>query len=160
MSVTNAQLENMLRQQNQDIANQAAAAGVPQIVKAYYSYTLYFASVASGANSTANTQIQSDSAFLVQALSFATFDLTTNGAITAPFSTIQITIQASGSTLFDQPIPITNAFGTGQFPFVMPTARLLPANSVVTGALVNVASTNAQRYYLTLHGKKLFNYNG
>src|SRR5574337_1204406 len=164
MSVPNTQMTAMLNQSSNQAAAAAAAAGVPQLVKNYYAYNLYFPTVNDGAQASANTQVQADAAFLVQAMSAWIWDLTDLVVvpITDAYTIIQITLQASGTTFFDQPIPISNAFGTGQFPFILPNARILPANSVVSGSLNNVASltpTNPQLYYLTLHGKKLFNYN-
>lgn len=149
MSRTSSQMRQQLSQQQQDIP-------VNRIVKAYYAYNLVFASIASAASASANVQIQSDSNFMVQALSFSCFDLVTNSQITAPYSTVQITVTSSGTTFFDQAIPILNAFGTAQLPFILPEARILTANSNVSGLINNVSSTNAQYYVLTLHGKKLF----
>ena len=148
MSVTNAQMTAMLAPQNQATKN---------LIKSYYTYDFIFASVASGANASAQIQIQSDSNFLVQAMSFFCWDLTANAQILAPYTTIQITLQSSGTTFYDQPVPIPNVFGTGQFPFILPEMRNLPPNSAVSASLVNVYSANAQYYALTLHGKKVFN---
>ena len=148
MSRPTIQMRQQLEQQNAPMVQQ---------IKTYYAYNLLFSSVANGATASANVQIQSDAAFLVQALSFFCYDLTTNAQITAPIT--QITLSGSGTTFFDQAIPILNAFGTAQLPFIMPEARLLPMNSNVNATLVNIVSTNSQYYMLTLHGKKVFKVN-
>jgi hypothetical protein len=140
-------MQRQIQQQGQDTT---------QYIKAYFGYDLLFSSIASGASLTVTTQIQTDADFLVQALSFFCYDLTTNGQITAPVSTIQLYDTGSTQTWFDQAIPLVNVFGTGQYPFMLPVPRLILAGSAFTGTLANVVSTNAQYYMLTFHGRKLY----
>jgi len=135
---------------------QTSGQSTEQYLKTFFTYNLLFASVASAATASASLQIQASSDFLIQALSFTCFDLTTHGAITAPQCTIQLTDTGSSATLFDQPIPITNVFGTGQFPFVLPVPKLMVANSSLTGSLVATYLANASYFVLSFHGRKIF----
>jgi hypothetical protein len=135
--------------QNQGQATQS-------FIKAYYCYNAEIDALASGGQGSDTVQIQADSDFLVQALSFFCVDDTTNGQITAPYTTIQVTDTGSGTTLFDQAIPILSAFGTAQLPFMLPVPRLFVANSVINVAITNVNSTNNQSYWFNFHGRKIF----
>jgi len=147
MSVPAAQMARQIQQQGQDTA---------QYIKSYFAYNLLFSSIASGSALTVTTQVQTDADFLVQALSFFCIDLTTYTVYAAPDSTVQLSDTGSTSTWFDQAIPISNVFGTGQYPFMLPVPRLVIAGSAFTGTVTNTHSTNAQYYMLTFHGRKLY----
>ena len=135
------------------LQNQGAAS--ENYIKTYFAYNMYFASIATTVTSTTSMQINADADFLVQEMSLFCYDLTTNAQITAPISTIQLT-ESNGTSFFDQAIHVLNCFGSAQLPFLLPVPRLLRSNSVLTGTLTNVVSTNAQRYMLTFHGRKIF----
>lgn len=147
-------MSRVANQVTQQIQQQGA--DTQKYIKAYYAYNIIVPTLATATNTTGTSQIQADADFLLQALSFYCLDLTTNGQIVAPNSTIQVTDTSNGTTLFDQAIPIVNAFGTAQLPFLMPVPRLFTANSLISIALNNVVSTNAQYYAFTFHGRKIF----
>lgn len=127
-----------------------------KFISVFYSYSMLFSAVASGATSNQNLQIQADSNFMITELSYFAFDTTTNAAPATFTSTIQLTDTGSGMTLFDRAIPITSVFGTAQLPFVMPISRVISANAVLTGTLNAGVLANATTIYLVFHGFKIY----
>lgn len=149
MSVPNSQMQADFSRQNRQADPNTVFA------KYYFGYSFVIASINSGATGSVNTQINGDADFLVQSLTFAVFDTTTNALVASPYSTIQIT-ESNGVTFWDQAQPLVNVAGTGQLQFILPEARLLSKNNNIQATIVNVSSTNAQKYYVTMNGKKLF----
>jgi len=147
MSRPTSQIRAQLAQQNQATRN---------ILSSYYAYSVIIPTIASTAPSSGTTQIQADADFMVQAMSAWVWDLTTNAVVAAPYATVQVSESGSGTTLFDQAVPINNAFGTAQLPFILPVPRLFVANSVISVAVTNVFSANADYFAFTFHGKKLY----
>jgi len=153
MSRTANQIQAQLGLQN----GQPGAVNIIQ--KNYYGYDFVFPTVASGASATASVQIQADANFFVQAMTYFCWDLTANAAIVPPYATAQITVQSSGTTFFDVPVPVSSFAGDGRLPFILPEARIIPMNALVVMALTNVVSANADFFQITMHGKKLFSSN-
>ena len=131
-----------------------------QYARSYFAYHVDFASIAPGASLTQNVVIQSDSHFLVHALTFTCFDLTTHGQITAPDSTIQITDTGSGTNLYDGAVELLNVVGTAQLPAILVPPRLFAPAANISVQITNVVSTNAQKYEIVFLGEKIFDYSG
>jgi hypothetical protein len=143
-----AQMTEQMQQARQEIEAKYAAQ--------YFAYSMLFSAVASAAPATSQMQIQADSHFMVISTSFFAFDTVTNAQDAAPLATIQLTNTGAGASIFDQALPIMATFGTASLPFILPTPRILVANSVLTGSLTNGTTTNPETFYLVFHGSKLF----
>jgi len=139
-----------------------AQSNVPQsnVAKYYFAYSFQLVGVASGATLTTNTQINADADFLVQAMTWIAYDLTGNQVVgpDVGMATLQIT-ESNGVTFYDQPQPIQSVCGSGELPFILPESRLLLKNNSLSAAVKNVYYANALSFYITMHGKKLFNMN-
>lgn len=120
-----------------------------------FTYTMIFTSVASLATATANLLIDAASDFLIVSQAVAAVDDVTTLAV-ASAALIQINDSGSSSNLFNAPIPLTNAFGTAQLPFLLPMPRLFSANSTITGTLNNKTTANATTFFLTFQGMKIW----
>lgn len=121
----------------------------------YFSYSMVFTSVASGANATAQLQIDASSDFLIVSTSFAAIDdVTTLDVSTDPL--LQLSDNASGSNLYNTPTAINNIFGTAQLPMLLPMPYLFAANATITGTLNAKTTTNATTYFLTFNGMKIW----
>lgn len=125
----------------------------------FYVYDVDFFSLAPGASDNGNIQIQADSDFKWERAAF--FASIAGGAQTLntlvmPLITLQMTDTGSGRNLFQTPIPITNVFGTGQLPFVLPLPRIFRARSSITFAVTNTSAATTYDLNLSLIGYKLF----
>lgn len=126
--------------------------------KDYFSYNITFNTIAASATSTGAANIQGDSDFWV----VRTTAVVTNAAGTtftsmaaAPF-TVEITDTASGRSLSDGPVALSNLFGTAQLPFDLPFAREFKASGQIQAKLQNSDAANAFIVRLTFHGFKVF----
>lgn len=123
-----------------------------------YSTPVALALAAAGSG-TSVIQIQADSAFEVQRLSFHAYVTGTPAtAITTPPITLQINDTGSGANLFDQPVPLfTVAYGGAGFgPFPVSSPRFFAPNSTVTLTLVNLDPAILYTVRVNLQGRKLF----
>lgn len=115
------------------------------------------AGIASGASAVDILQIQTDAAFMVQALVAFAYNTTTNVELASPVATVQITDTGSGTTFFDEAQFMRSVFGTASLPLILPTPRILSPGSSLNFAVTNVVSANAITYQFSLIGQKLFN---
>lgn len=126
--------------------------------KDYFSYNINFNTIAASATATGTTNIQGDSDFWVVRLTA----VVTNAAGTtftsmaaAPF-TVEITDTASGRSLSDGPVALSNLFGTAQLPFDLPFPREFKASGQIQAKLQNADAGNAYLVRLSFHGFKVF----
>lgn len=118
-------------------------------------------SLAASANASGTSfiQIQADSIFELQRLSFFAY---ISGApqtpITYPPITLQIADSASGANLFDTPVPLgAVAYGGAGFgPFPVSSPRFFAPNSTISLTFVNLNAASAYLVRLNLQGRKLF----
>lgn len=132
----------------------------PQRRQEYFAYsTGRLAAIAVGA--TVNTQIliQADADFLIEKLTYYA-DLAgvaqTSGARIVPNVTVLITASSSGVQIMNNPVPIPAMFGTGDLPFILPTPRLLGANSQLQIQLVSFEAAVTPLITLNFHGRKIY----
>lgn len=115
----------------------------------FFSYNLTFGALAAGASAQGRIQFQSNSDFVVTYLSAETLD--------TDLVTCQITDQGSGKTFFNQPTLVGLAFGTGGFPFLLPSPKVIEPSTNVTIDLTNVSSGTAMSgAYFMLAGGRIF----
>lgn len=129
------------------------------VYKDFFAYQENFSSIAAGASQTGNVNVQADSDFLLQKLTF--FADIGGGVQTAnskvlPLVNIQITDTGSGRQVFEQAIPIASIFGSGDLPFILPTPKLFAARSTITILISNFSAGTTYNIYATLIGQKIF----
>ena len=132
---------------------------VTQYSKDYFVYGVDFGVVAAGASANGNIQIQADSDFLWR---LSTYYVFINGAANQtessrviPAMTVQITDSGSGRQLFNQALPVSALFGTGELPYPVDPNRIFKARSNISFAVNNISAV-AYRLFLALHGEKIF----
>ena len=129
------------------------------IIKDFYVYEEDFTALTPGSSQTGNINIQADSDFRLQKLSY--FADVAGAAQTAntrviPLVTLQVTDSGSGRNLFENAVAVPSLFGTGELPFILPTPKLFAARSTIT---INVSNFDAALDYnlkLSFIGYKVF----
>jgi len=133
----------------------------------HYSANFLASVIGSGITSTVNTNIQSDSHFVVR---YINMTATTAGEVvavaTAPLL-VSFFDTGSGRTLFDVPQPVQNvcggvaaAAGMGNLPFIMPEPWLVRAGGTVQTTVVNSGTTTFISVRFSLIGFKVFKFGG
>lgn len=130
-----------------------------QVIKDPFTYTATFTGLAAGANSTVNVNIQADADFLIQALTFHANVANagqTESNFTYPLATVLLTDSGSGRQFMDSDVSIPAMFGNGQFPFVLPQAKLMSARSTLVCKVTNYDAAQTYNIRLNFIGVKLF----
>lgn len=130
-----------------------------EVIKDFFIYEEDFNAVASGTSQTGSINIQADSDFVVQKLTY--FSDVSGGAQTdssriIPLLSVQITDTGSGRNLMESAVPISNIFGTGQIPFILPQPKLFLARSSITISVDNFSNSTTYNLRLSLIGYKVF----
>ncbi len=141
--------------------NGQAAANSKYFAKDFFAYVIGpFASLAPAAQLPGNVTLDADSDFLWQ--KFNVFATTGNDGATfdsqvVPAITVTIKDTASGRDLMNGPIPLPALAGSGQLPFILPTAKIFQARGTISVNIVNVSDNATYTgIYLTFVGTKLF----
>jgi len=130
-----------------------------RINKDFYVYNENFDALVSGASSTGNINIQADSDFVLQKLTFfadISGNAQTNSDRVVPLCSIQITDSGSGRQLFEFATPVSSIFGTGELPFILPTPKLFPARSTITINVANFSDSTDYNLKFAFIGYKVF----
>lgn len=118
-----------------------------------------FVTLGAGATLTQNINIQADSDFCLQKLTFqadlAGVAQTASGVI-VPNVNVLITDSGSGRQLMNNVLPLTLIFGTGQIPFILPKPKWFAANSNVVIALTSFEAAVTPSIQLAFIGFKRF----
>jgi hypothetical protein len=143
----------------------------------FYIYEAAALGLAALANATDTIQIEADSNFILQKLTYHALgdddgaevvstlvtDPTTffTGGLTAqqriiPAVALQIVDTGSGRQLMQNPIPISSFFGTGELPFILPNPRLFMRNSTIQVAFTSFDAVNAYNIRLAFIGYKVY----
>jgi len=130
-----------------------------EVIKDFFIYEEDFSAIASGSSQTGSINIQADSDFVVQKLTFFS-DIAgavqTDSTRVIPLISLQITDTGSGRNLMESAIPVSNLFGTGQIPFILPQPKLFLARSSVTITVDNFSDSTTYNLRLSLIGYKVF----
>ncbi|MES9901027.1 MAG: hypothetical protein ABW148_18675 [Sedimenticola sp.] len=131
----------------------------PRVIKDFYVYEEDFSALASGASDIGSINIQADSDFVVQKLTYfadiaAAAQL--DGTRIIPLVTIQITDSGSGRNLMEAPVALSNIFGTGELPFILPQPKLFLARSTISISVTNFDAAVTYNLRLSLIGYKVF----
>lgn len=135
------------------------------VVRVPFSYSTSFAAATftAGTTITNNIPIQSDAPFLVLNQTYSA-DVAAAGQTvsnaTNPLVTVLLTNTGSGMQLMNQAVPVTQIFGNGQFPYVLPEPLLLDARANLAVQALNRDAAQAYNLFLSFNGVKLFAYNG
>jgi len=133
-----------------------------------YSYTANFAvsgaasALAAGATLTVNINIQADADFLILN---QTYDVNSNNSaktasnVNIPNIGILMTDTGSGYQMMDAAVPVAEIFGNGQFPYVLPNPKLLPAKATLQIIANNFEQAQAYNLRLAFNGVKLYSFN-
>jgi len=130
----------------------------------FYTYTVSVASLAAAASTSTSFQIDTDSNFILQKMTY-TVDLAgaavTSGAKIVPLVTLQITDGGSSRQMFSQATPIPSIIGDGNEPFILPAPRVFVAASTIQLSFVNYsAATTYTHLYLSFIGQKVYRFEG
>lgn len=130
-----------------------------RIVRFPYTYNAKVTAIATAATSTVNVQIDAAAPFLIVNQTFEA-DLAgvaqTSGALIFPNVTVLLTDTASNRQMMDVAVPITSIFGNGQFPYILPEPKLMPANSVLSVAFTSFEAAATPTIRLSFNGYKLY----
>lgn len=133
----------------------------PAIYTDFFSFTISFASLAAGASTDGQIQIQSDSDFKLQKWTYFA-DIggaaQTESSRVLPLITMQVTDQGSGRQLFSAPEAIPAIMGDGRIPFILPTTKVFAAKSTILFTVANFSVGTTYNLRLMLIGAKIFRY--
>jgi len=130
-----------------------------KFITEFFSYSILFTGIAAGGSSSGNINIQADSDFKIQKLTyFADIAAAAQTADTRviPLATVLLTDSSSGRQLMDSAQPISNLFGTGEIPFILPTPKIFQARSTLTVQVNNFSTATTYTIRLSFIGAKLF----
>ena len=140
-------------------ARQAMGQADATIDKDFYTYVEDFTALTSGSTDSGNVQIQADSDFALQKLTYHA-DIAraaqTDSTRVIPLVTLQIIDTGSGRNLFESAVLIPSIMGTGELPFILPTPRIFAARSTVTLNVANISAATDYNVSLYLVGYKIF----
>ena len=133
----------------------------PSVRRDFFVYGINFLALAAGAATSGAIQIQADSDFELQKMSFFA-DIAvgdeTQATRVLPLVTVQITDTGTGRQVFNTPLPIPAIMGDGQVPFILPTTKIFSANASVAFSVSNFSGGTAYNLRLLMIGSKLFAY--
>lgn len=125
----------------------------------FFVYQVNFLALAAGASNTANFVIDADSDFLLSKLTMQA-DIAdaaqTSSTRVVPLANIVINDTGSGRNLMDTAVPLSNLFGIGELPFILPRKRVIGSRSVVNITLTNTSAASQYNIRLSFVGEKAF----
>lgn len=125
----------------------------------FFVYQFPLITVAPAAQGTANLNIQADSNFSLQKLTYFA-DIAaaaqTDSSRVVPLITLQLTDTGSGRNLFSTEVPVPSIFGEGNLPFILTRPKEFSANSTITVTVTNFDAAVTYNLRLSLIGQKLF----
>jgi hypothetical protein len=125
--------------------------------KDYFSYGVTFDSIAAGATTTEEFQVQSDSHFMILAATLTAVDPATPGTVFDPADLLcRITDAGSGREVMNQQVHVRNLFGDGELPAYWPYPKIIKRSSTVVVELENLEAAQALRVFVDFLGFKLF----
>lgn len=130
-----------------------------------YTQTFSIASLATGASTTVNSNIDSSAPFVWNRTTYfcdIAGALQTDANRVVPMITVQLTDTGSKRQLFDISQPFNNIAGYGGIPQLLEQPYLFQPNSNITGAFTcyAVAGTTYTNIFLTLLGYRIYAFEG
>lgn len=130
-----------------------------KILKDFFVYQEDFSAIANGATASGNINIQADSDFVVQKLTYfadIAAAVQTDSSRVIPLVSVLVTDTGSGRNLMESALPISNLFGTGEIPFILPQPKMFLARSTITVTLANFSAATTYNVRLSFIGYKIF----
>jgi hypothetical protein len=130
-----------------------------KILKDFFVYQEDFSAIANGATASGNINIQADSDFVVQKLTYfadIAAAVQTDSSRVIPLVSVLVTDTGSGRNLMESALPISNLFGTGEIPFILPQPKMFLARSTITVTLANFSAATTYNIRLSFIGYKIF----
>ena len=125
----------------------------------FFAYSVNFSALAAGSSATGYINIEANSYFKVQKLTFAA-DIAaaaqTESSRVIPNATILITNSGSGRQLMNTAVPIPSLFGTGRLPFILPTPKVFDPSTTITVQVANYDAAVTYNLYIVMIGSKLW----
>lgn len=131
----------------------------PYFARDYFIYEVDFSALANGSSETQTFTIQADADFLwSKATYFADIAaaIQTDSSRVIPLCTVLIQDTGSGRNLMASATPVSNVFGTGELPLILPRQRLFVARSQVSVTLTNFSAATTYNVRLSFIGEKAF----
>lgn len=131
-------------------------------MKDFYTYSVTTIGLAAAASASGALQIEADSNFWLQKLTFnAVISAvgTVGTVVASPNVTVLLTDTGSGRQLMSAAIPIPSLFGTGQLPFILPNPRVFKRNSSIAVSFTSYEAANSLTVRLALIGYKEYSDN-
>lgn len=129
------------------------------VARDFFVYNTVHSAVTSGTSNTQTIQINADSDFQIEKLSFFA-DIAAAGQTASsrviPLVTVLMVDTGSGRQFSDQAVPVNSLFGTGEIPFVLKQPKILMARTSMSVTIVNFDAANAYNIRLSFIGSKLF----
>lgn len=133
----------------------------------FFTYTLNptntpgFASIAAGGQATGALNIEQDSDFQLVKMSYfcqnGSDDNNELALRALPLATVNIQDTGSGRYLMNGPVALTDLFGTGELPFILPEDKIFVARATIFVQVANYGSSDAVvNLYLSFIGIKNF----
>lgn len=160
----NAALRESVRARNQHLKGVGQVPSDAGTKHEFYVYTQNFTSdlnnaVAPTGTGNGSINIQADSDFVLQKLTYfadiAKAAQTENTRV-IPLMSIQIRDTGSGRDIIENATPVSNIFGTGQLPFILPTKKLFLARSTIAITVTNFDAAVTYNLQLAFVGYKVF----
>ena len=129
------------------------------IASEFYTYQVSFASLANGTDATGVINIEADSWFKAQKITyFADLALAaqTESSRVIPLVSVIITDTGSGRQIMNESVPIPALFGNGQLPFILPTPKIFKPRSAISVKVSNYSTATTYNLYLAISGAKLW----
>lgn len=148
------------QQPNGGFVTSTAPTGPEILGEDLYTYSVEFEALSANSSDTGFIQIEADSDFWVQKMTyFAHIDGApqTFNSIVVPLVTVVIIDTGSGRQIMNRPIPVSDLYGDGRLPFIVPTPKLFVKNSRINFDVFNFSNaTDYTQLWLNLTGKKIF----
>ena len=129
------------------------------VARDFFVYNTVHSLVAAGTSNTQTIQINADSDFQIEKLTFfadiAAAGQTQNSRV-IPLATVLLVDTGSGRQFSDQAVPVPSLFGTGEIPFVLKQPKILMARTSLSVTIANFDASNTYTIRLSFIGSKLF----
>ena len=129
-------------------------AGQVKGLRDFYTYVATATALAAAGNTTTSIQIEADSDFWLQKLSFYAINSASSAAVASPNVRVLLTDTGSSRNLSNSPLPVASFAGTGALPFILPNPRLFRRNSSIQVAFTSFEASIGITLNLLLIGVK------
>jgi hypothetical protein len=133
----------------------------PKPHREFFVYGIDFLALTALSVSQSSIQIQADSTFELQKLSFfadVALAAQTQGTRILPLVTLQITDSGTGRNVFSTDLALPSVMGDGQIPFILPVTKMFKPNTSLLVSVTNFSATEDYNLRLSLIGAKIFRF--